>query len=77
MKMINYYPTWEYLIAQGTQATKDFKFTYQGKLYKVLQEHTFSSELVPVSGTGSLYSRIDEEHDGDLYEPIPYEGKMA
>lgn len=75
LKMIDYYPTWEDLI--GQQATKDFKFTYQGKLYKVIQGHTFSSAWIPNNGTESLYARIDEEHDGDLYDPIPYEGNMA
>lgn len=75
LKMIDYYPTWEDLI--GHQATKDFKFTYQGKLYKVIQGHTFSSAWIPNNGTESLYARIDEEHDGDLYDPIPYEGNMV
>lgn len=75
LKMINYYPIWEDLI--GKQATKGFKFTYDGKLYKVLQPHTFSKTWMPATGTESLYSRIDEEHDGDLYDPIPYEGNMA
>ena len=28
-------------------------------------------------GTESLYTRIDETHDGTLYDPIPYEGNMA
>jgi hypothetical protein len=75
LRMIAYYPEWSELTDQ--KATKDFKFTYQGKLYKVLQEHTFSSTWVPASGTESLYTRIDEEHDGDIYDPIPYEGNMA
>lgn len=75
LKMIDYYPTWEDLI--GQQATKDFKFTYQGKLYKVIQGHTFSSAWIPNNGTESLYIRIDEEHDGDVYDPIPYEGNMV
>lgn len=75
LKMIDYYPTWEDLIDQ--QATKDFKFTYQGKLYKVIQGHTFSSAWIPGVGTESLYARIDEEHDGDLYDPVPYEGNMV
>lgn len=75
LKMIDYYPTWEDLM--GQQATKDFKFTYQGKLYKVIQGHTFSSAWIPNNGTESLYIRIDEEHDGDVYDPIPYEGNMV
>lgn len=75
LRMLNYYPDWNDLINQ--KAEKDFKFTYNGKLYKVLQEHTFSSAWVPNSGTESLYSRIDEEHEGDIYDPIPYEKNMV
>lgn len=80
LKMIHYYPTWEDLINQGVQLTSDnfenFKFTYHGKLYKVIQPHTFSSAWVPGVGTESLYVRIDEEHNGDLYDPIPYESNI-
>lgn len=74
LRMLDYYPTWQDLI--GQQATKDFKFTYNGKLYKVIQSHTMQENYIPGTGTESLYSRIDEEHDGDLYDPIPYEGNM-
>ncbi len=28
-------------------------------------------------GTDSLYARIDEQHDGTKYDPIPYSGNMA
>ena len=28
-------------------------------------------------GTESLYTRIDEQHDGTKYDPIPYDGNMA
>ena len=27
--------------------------------------------------TESLYTRIDEQHDGTKYDPIPYDGNMA
>ncbi len=75
LKMIDYYPLWEDLI--GREGVIGFKFVYKGKLYKVLQTHTFSSSWVPDTGTESLYTRIDEEHNGDLYDPIPYEGNMS
>lgn len=54
------------------------KFVSAGKLYKVLQAHTSQSTWVPgAAGTESLYARIDEEHAGTKYDPIPYEGNMA
>ena len=75
VRMKDYYPTWTECI--GKEVNQGFKFTYQGKLYKVLQSHTMQENYIPGTGTESLYSRIDEEHDGDLYDPIPYEGNMA
>lgn len=81
LKMIDRYPIWEDLAAQNIQLTDDnfenFKFTYKGKLYKAIKPHTFSSAWIPGVGTESLYIRIDEEHDGDVYDPIPYEGNMV
>ena len=37
----------------------------------------FASSWVPGVGTESLYERIDEQHDGSKYDPIPYSGNMA
>lgn len=63
--------------ADGNAAWGD-KLVSGGKLYKVLQAHTSQSTWVPgAAGTESLYARIDEEHDGTKYDPIPYEGNMA
>ena len=30
-----------------------------------------------MTGTESLWERIDEQHDGTKYDPIPYNGSMA
>lgn len=30
-----------------------------------------------MTGTESLWERIDETHDGTKYDPIPYNGNMA
>lgn len=68
------YPAW----AAGQDYTVGYKITYNGELYKVLQAHTSQETWVPgATGTESLYARIDEEHDGTQYDPIPYEGNMA
>ena len=79
LRMIDFYPTWSDLVAKSYTAEKaDFKFTYDGKLYKTIPEkHTFSSAWIPDNGTESLYVRIDEEHDGSEFDPIPYDGNMA
>ena len=70
------YPVWESLIGQ-TAEKAEFKFTYQGDLYKTIPAgHTFAAEWVPGVGTESLYTRIDEAHTGTLADPIPYDGNM-
>lgn len=68
------YPAWDSLIGQTVNV--DFKLTYDGKLYKVIQAHTVQSDWVPGVGTESLYAVIDEGHAGTLDDPIPYEGNM-
>lgn len=73
LRMIAFYPEWE----SGKAYTVGFRFTYNGDLYKVIQAHTSQSNWLPGSGTESLYTRIDEQHDGTKYDPIPYNGNMA
>ena len=68
------YPAWESLIGQTVNV--DFKLTYDGKLYKVIQAHTVQADWVPGVGTESLYAVIDEGHAGTLDDPIPYDGNM-
>lgn len=68
------YPAWESLIGQTVNV--DFKLTYDGKLYKVIQAHTVQADWVPGVGTESLYAVIDEGHTGAEDDPIPYDGNM-
>ena len=74
LRMIAFYP--EYEVDHEYKAGE--KFVSAGSLYKVLQNHTSQSTRVPgATGTESLYTRIDEEHEGTKYDPIPYNGNMA
>lgn len=73
LRMIAFYPEYEV----DHQYKKDEKFVSAGSLFKVLQDHTSQSTWVPgATGTESLYTRIDEKHDGTKYDPIPYNGNM-
>ena len=77
VRMTAFYPNWEDLIGFTAEKT-NFKFQYGGKLYKTIQaNHTFQNNWIPGVGTEALYTRIDEVHMGDIYDPIPYEGNMA
>lgn len=80
LRMRRYYPTFNDLV--GKTVTHGLKFratdTEDADLYKVIQpELLMQSQYPPGTGTESLYTRIDEQHDGSLYDPIPYSGNMA
>lgn len=73
LRMVAYYPDW----TAGTAYAAGDRLVYNGDLYKVLQAHTAQETWLPGAGTESLYTRIDEQHDGTKYDPIPYNGNMA
>lgn len=72
VRMVAFYPEW----AKDTAYTVGYKVQYLGKLYKVVQAHTSQETWTP-DITASLYTRIDEVHDGTKYDAIPYEGNMS
>lgn len=72
VRMVAFYPEW----AKDTAYTVGYKVQYLGKLYKVVQAHTSQETWTP-DITASLYTCIDEVHDGSKYDPIPYEGNMT
>ena len=77
LRMREFYPEWTDLIGK-TVDKAEYKFQHNGKLYKTIPaNHTFQANWVPGVGTESLYTRIDETHDGTKYDPIPYDGNMA
>lgn len=76
LRMKQFYPTFESIIGQAVK--NGFKFTYGGKLWRVVQpELTIEKHRPPGVGTESLYTEVCETHDGTLDDPIPYDGNMA
>lgn len=73
LRMAAYYPAW----AAGTAYAVGDRLVYGGDLYRVLTAHTAQEAWLPGVGTESIYVRIDEQHDGSRYDPIPYNGNMA
>lgn len=71
-RMREFYPEW----AEGQSYIVGHKLLYGGSLYKVIQAHTSQAGWKPGVGTESLFTRIDETHDGTKYDPIPYNGNM-
>lgn len=75
LRMMDYYPTFDEII--GSTVKMGYKFTYEGKMYKTIQpETTIQEQYEPRQGMESLYTRIDIEHTGLVYDPIPYEGNL-
>lgn len=77
LRMRVFYPDWEDMIGQTVEKA-GFRFKHGGDLYKTIPaNHTFQADWVPGAGTESLYTRIDETHEGTLTDPIPYSGNMV
>lgn len=70
-RMREFYPEW----AAGQSYTVGCKLLYGGELYKVIQAHTSQADWTP-DAVPALFTRIDEQHDGSRYDPIPYNGNM-
>ena len=79
LRMRIYYPTFSELVGQTVKKGTKFRATdSDADLYTVIQpELTIQEHYPPGTGTESLYTRIDEQHDGTKYDPIPYSGNMA
>lgn len=70
-RMREFYPEW----AAGQSYAVGHKLLYGGELYKVIQAHTSQADWTP-DAVPALFTRIDEQHDGSRYDPIPYTGNM-
>ena len=76
-------PKWGEDIKEGDTVVKGEKFTYEGKLYAVLQDHIILPHYYPSVNTASLYIEVtpdyteEGEEYGTLENPIPYEGNMV
>ena len=68
------YPEWE--SKMGQQVNVGEKYRYDGRLWKVLQQHTVQEEWKPGEGTESLYTEVTESHAGTKEDPIPYNNNM-
>lgn len=80
LRMRRYYPTFAELVGQTVKLGTKFRAddSENADLYKTIQpELTIQAHYPPGNGTESLYTRIDETHDGTQYDPIPYSGNMA
>ena len=68
----------DYMSLIGRTVSQGFKLTYYNVLYKVAQPSlTISKQYAPgATGTESLYTRLDETHQGTKDDPTPYFGNQ-
>lgn len=59
----------------GVKYVKDHKLRHNGRVYKVITEHTSQMDWPPETAH-TLFTVIDEIHAGTLEDPIPYTGNM-
>lgn len=73
------YPDFDELVKRGfTAKDAGYKFRHGDVLYKTAQPNiAFVAHYPPGVGMESMYTRIDETHDGSEYDPIPYAGNMV
>ena len=72
LRMRDFYPAW----TADVDYAIGYKVQYKGLLYKVTLAHKSQAHWTPDTAV-TLYTRIDETHDGSKYDPIPYDGNMA
>lgn len=76
LRMKNFYPDFNSIVGQTVK--QGFKFTYKDNLWSVVrQELTIQAHYPPEVGTESLYAKVNETHDGTIYDAIPYDGNMV
>lgn len=76
-------PQWGVDIKEGDTLKKGFKFTFEDKLFAVLQDHVVLAHYEPSINTASLYVEVTEDYNeageelGTLENPIEYSGNMV
>lgn len=64
--LTEYYPVWS---GDSVEYKKDYRLTYNGTLYKVLQDHTSQASWTP-DAAPSLFAKVLTSDDGT---PLPWE----
>jgi hypothetical protein len=67
------YPAWKADMAVEVGQ----RYQHGDKLYKCKQAHTTADHWKPSIDTAALWEVIDEQHEGTLADPIPYDINMT
>ena len=75
LRMKSYYPMFEDIV--GQEVKKGFRFRHGEYLWATVKAMTIEAHYPPSDGMESLYTKVNETHDGTIYDAIPYEGNMV
>ena len=75
LRMQSYYPTFADVV--GQEVKQGFKFRHNGNLWATVKAMTIQAHYPPAEGMESLYTIVNETHDGTIDDAIPYSGNMA
>lgn len=75
LRMKSYYPTFESIV--GQEVKQGFKIRHGEHLWATVKAMTIQAHYPPAEGMESLYTIVNETHDGTIDDAIPYSGNMA
>lgn len=75
IKFKDYLPNWTDYINKSMP--KDFKFKYNDQAYKTIQAVNIVLSNQTPDIVYALYTIINEEHEGTIDDPIPYQQQMS
>lgn len=75
LRMKSYYPMFEDIV--GQEVKKGFRFRHGEYLWATVKAMTIEAHYPPSDGMESLYTKVNETHDGTIYDAIPYDGNMV
>ena len=75
LRMMSYYPTFADVV--GQEVKQGFKFRHNGNLWATVKAMTIQAHYPPADGMESLYTIVNETHDGTIDDAIPYSGNMV
>lgn len=83
LEVADWFPQWGVDFKEGDTLKKGFKFTFEDKLFAVLQDHIVLAHYEPSINTAALYVEVTPEYNetgeelGTLENPIEYSGNMV
>lgn len=75
LRMQKFYPTFDEIV--GQEVKQGFRFRHGGKLWATVKALTIQKHYPPGEGMESMYTKVNETHDGTIDDPIPYDGNMV